>query len=455
MGPRRRRSIGLVAATVALASCSLVTSFDGVGVQPASDAADDGSSGDGTLSEGGPCQGLQCQQVQCADGATTTLSGTVRDPAMLNPVYDAIVYIPNGPVVPFTQGISCDRCGAVPSGDPIAVALTGADGTFSLNDVPVGSNIPLVIQIGKWRRQVAIPTVTACTNNVISDGNLTRLPKDKTEGDIPHIAITTGVTDAVECLLRKMGIADTEFTDSTAAGRIHLYQASIAMLGGGATAGPATKPATTLWSSAALLAGYDMVIDACEGDLDPQPAASLQNMADYASNGGRMLGTHEQYVWVSAGPAPLPSAATIDAGTVLMDPAHVTVETGFPKGAAFADWLVAVGVSATRGTVPLTAVRTDVTAVNAATTTWLGVGTTSITYFSFNAPFGAAAGTACGKMAIADLHVLDQEAFPAVFPTECATALMSANEQAVEFLLFELSSCVQDDTLAPKPPPTK
>jgi hypothetical protein len=64
--------------------------------------------------------------------------------------------------------VSCDRCGAPVSGSPIATALTDESGHFVLRNVPVGVNIPLVVQVGKWRRQVSLPTVAPCVDTAIS-----------------------------------------------------------------------------------------------------------------------------------------------------------------------------------------------------------------------------------------------------------------------------------------------
>jgi len=183
-----------------------------------------GGSGEGTSGEPArPCEGLECKQVACPNGGTTSLSGTVYAPNGTLPLYNAIVYVPNAPVEPFpTTGVTCDKCGTSPSGKPVATALTDADGKFKLTNVPVAENIPLVVQIGKWRRQVVVPSVASCADTALTADN-TRLPRNKTEGDIPKIALTTGGADSLECFFRKLGVDQSEFSSDSGTGRIHLY----------------------------------------------------------------------------------------------------------------------------------------------------------------------------------------------------------------------------------------
>src|SRR5262249_4154106 len=97
------------------------------------------------------CTGVCASVPSCAAGTTTTLTGTVYDPAGLHPLYNALVYIPNDPsdpgLKPFAAGISCDQCGAPAAGNPLVSTHTDAQGKFTLKGTPVGSSVVVVVQI--------------------------------------------------------------------------------------------------------------------------------------------------------------------------------------------------------------------------------------------------------------------------------------------------------------------
>jgi hypothetical protein len=171
------------------------------------------------------------------DAQSTSLAGTVYDPAGKNPLYNVVVYVPGSTPAPLPSGATCDSCADLYTGSPVTTALTDANGRFFLSKVPPGRDVPLVFQIGKWRRQVRVPNVVACQETSIPDGSLT-LPKNQTEGDIPAIAISTGGSDTLECLFRRIGVDASEYTgDPLGAGRIHIFQGSG---NGGGTGAPTT-----------------------------------------------------------------------------------------------------------------------------------------------------------------------------------------------------------------------
>jgi len=100
----------------------------------------------------------------------------VYAPNGVDPLPNVLVYIPNGPVAAFPEGVACEQCTASVSGDPLVSAATDTFGNFTLSNAPVGSNIPLVIQTGRWRRQTVIPKVASCvtTNlNTVAPCNAT------------------------------------------------------------------------------------------------------------------------------------------------------------------------------------------------------------------------------------------------------------------------------------------
>ncbi len=186
--------------------------------------------GGGSDAKGKPVPGVcgctgACSQIpDCPTGTTTTLTGKVYDPAGKNPLYHVLVYIANNPDDPdlktFPKGITCDVCGASAAGsplvsdptvsDPPAGTYTGVDGSFKLQNVPVGKGLTLVIQLGRWRRTFQVDVATSCGANKAPK---LLMPSTQAQGDIPLMAMVTGKADSLECVLRKMGIASTEFTD--------------------------------------------------------------------------------------------------------------------------------------------------------------------------------------------------------------------------------------------------
>jgi hypothetical protein len=414
-----------------------------------------------------PCQGLACQQVDCGGGTTTTVTGTVTAPNGTLPLYNAIVFVPNAPLEPLSDGASCDRCGSV-SGDPLVSAITDVNGRFELKNVPAGTDIPLVVQVGKWRRQVKLPHVDKCVENAITDTSLTRLPKNQAEGDIPRIAVTTGRCDQLACLLPKLGLDPSEFTPNTGNGRLHLYRGAAHPTSNPviAPAPTGTPDATSLYSSLATLEKYDMVMLSCEcGEHNEnKPAAAKQALYDYASMGGRVFASHFHYTWAQSGPLAA-SAQWMGSGSNPENlPGPYLVDTSFPKGDALSKWLMVVGASSTPGEIPISQPREDVGGIVAPTQRWVYRNETdpaipqTTKYLSVNTPIGKPVDQQCGKFVFADMHLYGgdvQDPAKALpddgFPATCGTGL-TPEEKALAFLFFDLSSCVQDDSKAPSAP---
>jgi hypothetical protein len=424
--------------------------------------------GDGGLAE---CVNLQCRQTTCSFGAcketacddpamSTTVTGTVYDPAGKVPLYNVVVYVPNAPVDTISEGPSCSRCESKLSGMPVATALTDAKGTFTLKNVPTGDNIPLVIQVGKWRREVTLPPVARCTNTNIDDKNLLRLPRNKSEGHIPKIALTTGGKDALECLLRKIGLEDSEFTPEAGDGRINLFtgQGGSAMYDAALNAGAAMTPANPWWDDVNNLNKYDIIMHSCEGveRSTNKSAAATQALMDYANAGGRVFASHWHNWWFEKGPAPMPTVATFNHRSDPAGTLTATIDQSFPKGMALAEWLVNVGGSTTLGELPINAAKRTVQSVNMpAAQRWIyNTAQASVQYFTANTPVGAPVEMLCGRAVFSDIHVTATNDFMSgPFPSECgAVADLSPQEKALEFMLFDLSSCIQDDTKQPPIP---
>lgn len=405
------------------------------------------------------CVNLECQQVQCGGGTTTTVTGVVYEPAGNVPLYNVTVYVPNSPLNEIVDGASCDQCSATLSGDPVVATLTDTQGRFTLTDVPVGANIPLVIQVGKWRREFVIPTVTECVDNPTIDGEI-RLPRNSTEGHLPLMALTTGGADPLECLLRKIGIDDAEFTPEGGAGRVHLFTGVNGTSSFDSTLnnGAALTDATALWGTMESLMRYDVVLMACEGSQNPntKPAEALQAMHDYASAGGRIFASHWHNYWMMEGPDPWPVTATWDFQNDPPSPFRGLINETFPKGQAFSEWMVNVQGSVVPGEIQINAAQHTVATVDETLTTrWIyseAPEVPGVQYFTYNTPLTVPEEEQCGRVVYTDIHVSSGDDVDRPFPTGCTTQDLSPQEKALLFMLFDLSACVTPDDEPPPPP---
>jgi hypothetical protein len=439
----------------------------------AADGAEADAGGDAGARDAGPppnvphCTNLQCQQTicrgpdctvpSCAGDAHTTVSGVVYDPAGKVPLYNVIVYVPNAPLAPLPDGVSCDRCDTTTSGDPIVKTTSDTVGRFTLTDVPVGGDIPLVVQIGRWRRQTTIPTVLPCQDNPLTDPELTRLPRNHTEGHLPRIAVTTGHYDALECLLREVGVEDSEFTPESGEGRVNLFNG----LGGtdsydsSLNGGAMFTPAQGWWELLSNLRQYDLILHSCEGVQFPsnKSVTARQAMADYANMGGRVFASHWHNYWIEFGPPPFPSVAQFDPQTDPPNPLIAFIDTSFPKGMAMAEWLEGVGASSNLGELLIMGAKHTVDSVTPGLAQrWIYNDTyETVQYFSFDTPVGSMPGQECGKVVFSDLHLsgtlgtmfADDRSDPSLpFPTGCGGIELTPQKKALEFMLFDLSACL-------------
>lgn len=445
-----------------------------------------GGGGDG----GEACTaGLCTQAVDCSGQGTgdTTISGIVTDPAGKNPLYNIQVYIPNVPasVPSYTDGPSCDVCGTSIPGGVASSAVTGIDGSFKLTKVPVGANIPVIVQVGKWRRTYTFANINKCVDNAAPSNDVYRLPKNQSEGHIPHIALTTGGADSMECFFRRMGIDDAEFAPTT--GRIRLYAGK--GTGGGNPQNPTIKfdPAVNggaafpdsraFWNDITQMNAYDIVVYSCEGQAydgtpnngpDDKTAHGIPNTADFLNRGGKVFASHWHRGFFSLDPKLSTIATWDDLDNPTPDPSTGTIDDGFPKGAAFRDWLVKVGASPTADVLSIGNPRQNSYKVVAPGTEWAYIKTSKSAsshedhvpeFTTVDTPVGAADTALCGKAAFSDLHVSsgvggDHAGSGDTWPTICASPVgdLSAQEKALEFLFFDLSACVQNDSVAPPPP---
>jgi hypothetical protein len=447
---------------------------------------DDGSagSGEGVIACGQPgsscafddagvpvCDGKPswgCAVVTACDGSLTTLTGRVFDPLGQNPVRGAVVYIPTllASIAALTPGTTSCGCPRYPV--MVAAAATDPQGRFTLRNVPTARGIPLVVEVGKWRRVFAIDVSNSCGSTALPDGTL-RLPRNRLEGDLPQMAVLTGGADDLGCFLRRVGVDASEYSAPHGGGRVDVYRGLSASSGATpasgpglsrGTAGDCTTAACPLWASRQALEAYDTILLGCEGDpfAATKPAAAAQAMQAWLLEGGRLFAFHSQASWLAG--------ATAFAGIAPWKPFSAATASGFfrvatssPSGVALREWLDGVDAAA-EASIDLAAVSDTVgpiVSVTGPASPWIDdpgdSGDPSAPpgdpkLLSVLTPIGGAdagdaavAGTRvyCGKAVFSDVHV--GAAPSGDVPDSCPTGPLTPEEKALEFQLFDPPTC--------------
>lgn len=412
---------------------------------------DGGPDGDGT-GEGDepeeiidPCEGLECDQVACAPGeGPTTLSGIVHIPSGALPLPNVSVYIPNGPLAPIQEGASCERCEDIVSGNPLVLTTTDVDGYFHLENVPVGTDVPLVMQTGKWRRQVLIPSIEPCQENLITDENLTRMPRSQAEGDLPRIAVSTGGWDNLECLLYKIGVADEEFTtENNPGGRVTLFRGSsgTTRFASDFQGGVSFTRASDWWGSLENLLEYDIVMHSCA--FPGNTAQASQALENFTNVGGRAFMTDLHRAWFQNGTPNFQSVASWR-GQSYTDALTANIDTTFAGGETLYDWMYGLGALSPAGQFPIFQIYNNINSVNSTLAERWIYSNRGDHYFAFNTPVGAEEADQCGRVVYSDLHISGGGGSTPnqPFPTSCGTNPLSGQELALIYMFFDLSGCI-------------
>lgn len=469
MGKWKFAVVSLALAAVGAVSAVACSSSDG---KIDRSLGNGGAGGSVSLGNGGAVGGMSFGfggGGGAASGCPTTVSGTVFAPDGKLPLYNVVVYVPSEPLQPLQSGSACETCDGNFSGRPIAAAVSDAAGKFTMDitKVPTRGSIPMVVQVGKWRRQVTIPSAADCADTPL-DAELTRLPRNKSEGDLPKIAVMRGGSDALECIFSKIGVDPAEFTTDAGGGSIHLYYSNLvnATTGTGQmTSGTGTVPlpnVDTLFGDLTKMKAYDMILLSCEGGdarYNPPNMTHRQNVQTYVNEGGRVFGGHYHNGLIDnreipKTATPYPQVVQFASGrqNITPDPFTATVNTSFAKGQALADWLSNVGASPTKGSLQIhDSEQTVIDVLDPTAASWINTtygGKNAALYYGFPTPVG---GTACGRFVFTDVHLASGSGDSGKLPFPACSTTLSPQQLALVFLVFDLANCVTTTETAPPP----
>jgi hypothetical protein len=386
---------------------------------------------------------------QCA-GQEATISGTVYAPNGVDPVPGATVFVPSSVPELFPPEVKCEVCGSLGTAENFWTTTSAADGTFTLENVCPGDNVPLVLQNGRFRRflRIKIPEKGIVRLNATQS----RLPRKTGELDpidaVPRIAVVTGDYDKMECVLRKMGLDELDLFE-----------------GGKELLSPKAIPKfIDLVGNVDRMKIYNIIFINCTDDTWEKLLQQQQirdNINDYVKSGGRLYVTDWSYDWIEqvssmSGFIDFEPGQSSDqpekANTATLGQDGIEVDA-IIKDKNLAAWLKNFSNTITEpGGVPTVHVEHFLGGwvmmhdLHKDTKLWVegkvrgdginGVRPLTVTFNFKN----------CGKVLFSSYHTEGRENestfFPKPFPNYCGTK-NSPQDRILEYLIFDIANCIK------------
>lgn len=407
------------------------------------------------------CTSAECQN-HCPPGEQTVLRGRVLAPNGVDPIPGALVYVPRQ-INEFPEEVQCEVCDQI-TDDAIVITSTDVDGSFTLAPIPTSENqtagitVPVMSQIGRFRKMSNVVIDSPCAENQASDDNF-QLPS-RTEGQdsIPKIAVVTGDFDVMECVLLNMGIDQDAFD---------LYNGISDPIFGGGT--PNTEgPFDTLLTDVSKMKKYNVIFINCsanEFESHLMDANVRDNIENYVLSGGRLYVTDWSYDYIEqieefsplidfgpgqsdGNPEPVNGAAMGDGG--------ITTEA-FIHDDEMAAWLEAVERATGEEIISdgrtvhiehflISWVMQYAASMSNNVRVWL-TGEVSGGGLSGDLPLTTTFDyESCGRVLYSSYHTLGRDGVGTEpFPSYCTSTQMSPQERVLMYLILHISDCITID----------
>ena len=358
-------------------------------------------------------------------GGNATVSGVVYAPNGSDPISQALVYV---------AGSAASAAGDPPTVPYISYDYTEPDGSFSLTEVPTGSQ-SIVMQKGAFTKTVSYTVMEGA--NTLPPGDTT-LPAS----DGSSMMVVTGNYDAIENVLAKLGLGDVD-----ASGNLVLGTESFTLVDGNSSLEDADyQNFDDFFATPANFDDYRTIFLNCGNGYEDEffaDTAAVSKLQSWVNAGGRLYCTDWSYdfceqLWpeqvgfeslLTAGGDGLSSTPGMRDEAQLgasMDTVACTVEDAFLKS-----WLDGRSVTNTDGTIDVIDWLPGWSAINE-------VGSGVKVWVSGEVEFGFPATTETRALTISFGAGEGSVLFSSYHTEESSSIELTPQDRVLQFLIFEI-----------------